>query len=189
MSATSTETRTEPLVPTGTWNVDPGHSSVQFAVKHMGIANVRGSFQEFEGAMEVAPKLADSRAYGKVMVASITTGDEARDAHLRSADFFDAENYPEITFQSTRVTAVDDETSSIWGDLTMHGVTREIRLEAVFEGTDTDPWGNERVGITAAGVLKRSDFDMKFNEALGSGNMLVGDKVTVSLDISAVRAA
>jgi polyisoprenoid-binding protein YceI len=182
-------TRTSPLVPTGTWAVDPAHSSMEFAVKHMGIATVRGRFNEFEGVLEIGPDYASSKARGSVKVASITTGDDQRDEHLRSPDFFDAEQYPEITFESTRVEAIDDESSRVFGNLTMHGITNEVKLEVVFQGADTDPWGNERVGLEVVGVLKRSDFDMKFNQALGSGNMLVGDKVSLSLDISAVKQA
>jgi polyisoprenoid-binding protein YceI len=181
--------RTAPRIPTGTWAVDAAHSSVEFAVKHMGIATVRGKFTEFEGTLGVGEDLASSAAQGTVKVASITTNEEQRDAHLRSPDFFDAENFPEITFESTRVEAIDDESSNVVGNLTMHGVTREVTLKAVVQGTDVDPWGNERVGLEAVGVLKRSDFDMKFNQALGSGNVLVGDKVNVSLDISAVKQA
>jgi polyisoprenoid-binding protein YceI len=184
--ATSTA-RTHTLVPAGIWKVDPAHSSVQFAVKHMGIATVRGKFTRFEGTLEVGEDLAHSRAYGKVDVASIDTGEPDRDAHLRSPDFFDVEKYPEITYESTRVEAIDDESTAVYGNLTMHGVTREIRLDVIVEGVDTDPWGNERVGLTASGSLLRSDFDMKFNQALGSGNLLVGDKVNISLDISAVK--
>jgi polyisoprenoid-binding protein YceI len=179
-------TRTAPLVPAGTWAVDPTHSSVEFSVKHMGIATVRGRFNEFEGTVEIGEDLARSRAFGKVKVASITTGDEQRDEHLRSADFFDAESYPDIAFESTRVEPIDEESSRLFGNLTMHGITNEIKLEVVVAGSDEDPWGNQRVGLEAVGVIKRSDFDMKFNQALGSGNALVGDKVTLSLDISAV---
>jgi polyisoprenoid-binding protein YceI len=186
-TATRSTTRTRPVVPTGTWRVDPVHSSVQFAVKHMGIATVRGKFTRFEGTLEVGDDLASSRAFGKVDVASIDTDEPDRDAHLRSPDFFDVENYPEIIFESTRVEPIDDESSTIYGNLTMHGVTKEVRLDVVVEGTDTDPWGNERVGLSATGVLVRSEFDMKFNQALGSGNLLVGDKVNISLDVSAVR--
>jgi polyisoprenoid-binding protein YceI len=182
-------TRTTPLVPTGTWSVDPAHSSVEFAVKHMGIANVRGKFNDFEGTLEVREDLASSRAHGSVKVASISTNEEQRDAHLRSPDFFDAEGHPEITFESTRIEPIDGDSSRVFGDLTMHGVTREVKLDVVLQGTDVDPWGNERVGLEVVGVLSRSDFDMKFNQALGSGNMLVGDKVNVSLDISAVKQA
>jgi polyisoprenoid-binding protein YceI len=182
-------TRTTSLIPTGTWSVDPAHSSVEFAVKHMGIANVRGKFTDFEGTLRVGEDLASSGAHGIVKVASITTDDEQRDAHLRSPDFFDVDEYPEITFESTQVKAIDDESSHIVGSLTMHGITREVKLTAVVQGTEVDPWGNDRVGLEVVGVLKRSDFDMKFNQVLGSGNVLVGDNVNVSLDISAVKHA
>jgi polyisoprenoid-binding protein YceI len=179
--------RTSALVPAGTWSVDPAHSSVEFSVKHMGIATVRGRFREFEGSVIIGEDLTSSRATGSVKVASIDTGEPDRDAHLRSPDFFDADRFPEIAFESTRVEPIDDESSRVFGNLTMHGITREVKLDVVYEGADTDPWGNERVGLSAVGVLKRSDFDMKFNQALGSGNMLVGDKVNIALDISAVR--
>jgi polyisoprenoid-binding protein YceI len=187
--ATGTATRTTPLIPTGTWNVDPAHSSVEFSVKHMGIANVRGKFTEFEGTLELRESLGDSKARGTVKVASVDTGESQRDEHLRSADFFGAEEFPEITFESTRVEAIDGESSRVCGNLTMHGITREIRLDVQIQGTDTDPWGNTRAGLEVVTTLKRSDFDMKFNQALGSGNVLVGDKVAISLDISAVLQA
>ena len=182
-------TRTTSLVPTGTWSVDPGHSSVEFSVKHMGIATVRGKFTEFEGTLEVGEDLRSSRARGSVKVASIDTNEKQRDEHLRSPDFFEVEQYPEMTYESTRIEPIDDDSSHVFGNLTMHGVTREVKVEVVFQGADTDPWGNERVGLEAVGTLKRSDFDMKFNQALGSGNALVGDKVTIALDISAVLQA
>jgi polyisoprenoid-binding protein YceI len=189
MSTQTTGVRTTPMVPPGRWVVDPIHSNVGFAVKHMGIATVRGKFTEFEGTLAIANELHDSKAFGTVKVASITTADEARDAHLRSADFFNADAYPDIAFESTRIEAIDAESSQVFGNLTMHGVTREVKLEVVIQGTEEDPWGNTRVGLEAVGVIKRSDFDMKFNQAIGSGNMLVGDKVSVSLDISAVKQA
>jgi polyisoprenoid-binding protein YceI len=178
--------RTAPVIPTGTWSVDPAHSSVEFSVKHMGIANVRGRFTEFEGTLEMQEDLAASRVRGSVKVASVDTGETQRDEHLRSPDFFNAEEFPEITFESTRVEAIDEDSSRVYGKLTMHGITHEIRLEVAIQGTDTDPWGNTRAGLEVVGKLKRSDWDMKFNQALGSGSMLVGDKVGVSLDISAV---
>ena len=179
-------TRTAPVIPTGTWTVDPAHSSVEFSVKHMGIANVRGKFTEFEGALEMKQDMDACRVRGAVKVASIDTGDSGRDEHLRSPDFFNAQEFPEITFESTRVEAIDEDSSRVFGNLTMHGVTREIKLEVAIQGTDIDPWGSTRAGLEVVGKLKRSDFDMQFNQALGSGNMLVGDKVGVSLDISAV---
>lgn len=179
--------RTTPFIAAGAWTVDPAHSNVEFSVKHMGIANVRGNFTDFEGTLEVGEDLASSKARGKVKVSSIDTNEEQRDAHLRSPDFFNVEEHPEITFESTRVEPIDDESSHVYGKLTMHGVSREVKLDVVLQGTDTDPWGNERAGLEAVGTLRRSDFDMKFNQALGSGNALVGDKVKVSLDISAVK--
>jgi polyisoprenoid-binding protein YceI len=178
--------RTTPLISEGTWTVDPGHSSVEFSIKHMGIANVRGHFSEFEGTLEAKESLADSRASGTVKAASIDTGESKRDEHLRSADFFNVEEFPDIEFESTRVEAIDDESTRVHGNLTMHGVTNEICLEVRFQGTDTDPWDNQRSGFAVVGTLDRSDFDMKFNQALGSGNVLVGDKVKMALEISAV---
>ena len=126
------------------------------------------------------------RRAGAIKVASIDTGEEQRDTHLRSADFFDADAFPEISFESTRVEPIDDDSSRVWGNLTMHGITHEVKLDLILQGTDTDPWGNERAGAEIQGFLSRKDFDMKFNQALGSGNLLVGDKVRISLDISAI---
>jgi polyisoprenoid-binding protein YceI len=180
-------TRTTPMIAPGTWTVDPAHSSVEFSVKHMGIANVRGRFTKFEGVLEVGENLADSQVRGTVQVASIDTNEKQRDDHLRSPDFFDAENHPELKYELTRVEPIDDESSHVYGNLTMHGVTREVKLHVVLQGTDTDPSGNERAGLEAIGALQRSDFDMKFNQALGSGNMLVGDKVKMALEVSAVK--
>jgi polyisoprenoid-binding protein YceI len=174
-------------IPTGVWNVDPAHSGVEFRVKHLGIATVRGRFGEFEGTLEIYEDVTQSKVYGKINAASIDTNQPQRDDHLRSADFFDVENYPEITFESTSITPLDEDTFNVTGNLTMHGVTREIALTADASDTEQDPWGNERVGIEAHTSLKRSDFDMKFNQALGSGNLVVSDKVDVVLDISAVK--
>jgi polyisoprenoid-binding protein YceI len=176
-------------VPTGTWSVDPAHSKVGFAVKHMGIATVRGEFKEFEGKLEIGEDLSTSRAYGTVKVQSVDTNEPQRDAHLRSPDFFDGEQHSELLFESTRIEALDGEEFRITGKLTLHGVTNEVVLHADVQGTDIDPWGNERVGLEVTGQLSRGDYDMKFNQALGSGNMLVADKVKLALDISAVKQA
>jgi polyisoprenoid-binding protein YceI len=184
MSDTATATT---LIPTGTWVIDPAHSSVEFQVKHMGIATVRGKFNAFEGRIEVPGDLDAASASGTVEVASVDTNEDQRDAHLRSPDFFDAERFPRLSFGSTSIRAVDEETVLVTGELTLHGVTREITLEAVVEGTDVDPWGNERVGLEVTGQLSRGDYGMRFNQALGSGNMLVSDKVKLLLDISAVK--
>ncbi len=127
------------------------------------------------------------KATGSVKVDSIDTGDADRDTHLRSPDFFDAEGYPEITFESTSITAIDEDTWEITGDLTMHGVTKPLTLKAEIGGFETDHFGNERVGLEATGDLSRSDYGMKFNVALGSGNLAVSNKVRLDLDVSAVK--
>jgi polyisoprenoid-binding protein YceI len=182
MSTTAT------LIPTGTWNVDPTHSTIGFTVKHMGIATVRGHFAQFEGSLEIGDDLSTAVVRGAVQTASVDTSEGQRDEHLRSADFFDAETHPEITFASTALRATGDDAFEVDGELTIHGVTRPITLKAEVTGSDVDPWGNTRVGLEARGQVNRSDYGMKFNQALGSGNVLVSDKVKLELDISAVKA-
>ena len=184
MSATVTTTTT-PL--TGTWTVDPSHSNVEFSVKHLGIATVKGAFRSFAGTLVIGEDLASATASGTVQVASVDTNEPQRDDHLRSADFFDAENHPELTFVSTAIRPVDEDTFAIDAELTLHGVTNPITLNAEVQGFEQDPWGNDRVGLEITGQLSRGDFGMTFNQALGSGNLLVGEKVKLSLDVSAVK--
>ncbi len=174
-------------IPTGTWNVDPAHSKVGFAVKHMGIATVRGEFAEFEGALEIGEDLASATVHGTVSAASVSTSETQRDEHLRSPDFFDTAAYPEIRFQSTTIEPLNEDEFQIIGRLTIHGITNDIVLHAEVQGSDVDPWGNERVGLEVTGQLSRADYGMKFNQALGSGNVLVADTVKLALDISAVK--
>ena len=176
-------------VPTCTWSVDATHSSVEFRVKHLGISTARGAFREFEGTLEIGDDITSAKASGKIKAASIDTNEPARDDHLRSPDFFDVENYPDITFESTEITPLDEDTFGVTGDLTMHGVTKPITLTVETTGTEQDPWGNERVGLEGLDKLDRSEWEMRFNQALGSGNMMVSDKVTINLDISAVKQA
>ena len=175
------------IVPAGTWTVDPAHSSVGFSVKHLGIATVRGQFDEFQGTFEIGEDDSSARAHGTVQAVSVNTKDSGRDEHLRSADFFGVEANPELRFESTAVEHVDDETFTITGDLTMNGITKPIKLTAEVQGTETDPWGNERVALEVRGQLNRGDWNMAFNQALGSGNLLVGEKVKLELDISAIK--
>jgi polyisoprenoid-binding protein YceI len=182
----SVTTRT--ALPTGTWTVDPVHSNVEFSVKHLGIATVRGAFNEFEGSIEIGED-GSARARGTVQAASIDTNEDQRDTHLRSEDFFHAEVHPELSFESTEIRALDEGAFLVHGDLTMRGVTRPIVLEAELQGTEVDPWGYERVALEAGGQLNRRDWGMTFNQALGSGNMLVSDKVKLTLDISAIKQA
>jgi polyisoprenoid-binding protein YceI len=164
-------------IPAGTWTVDPIHSNVGFAVKHMGIATVRGAFTEFKGTIEIGDDLSAAKAYGTVNVESIETNEPQRDSHLRSPDFLDAPHYPQLRFESTRMIALDDQAFRITGNLTIRGISKEIT------------WGNTRIGLEVTGQLSRADYGMRFNQALGSGNLLVGDKVNLALDISAVKAA
>jgi polyisoprenoid-binding protein YceI len=175
------------LIPTGTWVVDPVHSRVGFAVKHLGISTVRGEFKEFEGTLEIGEDLPTSRGYGTVKVASIDTRETDRDDHLRSPDFFDAAQFPEIAFESTKIEPLDEEEFRVTGRLTIHGVSNEIVLHAEVGGTEPDPWGNERIGLEVTGRLSRSDYGMKLQQTLGSGNLVVGDKVTLALDLSATK--
>ena len=183
----STTASPSTLIPTGTWNVDPAHSKVGFGVKHMGIATVRGEFTEFAGTLEIGEDLANANAHGTVKTQSVDTNEPQRDDHLRSPDFFDAAQYPELRFESTKIETLDTEEFRITGNLTIHGITNQIILHADYQGTDTDPWGNQRIALEITGQLSRGDYGMKFNQALGSGNVLVADKVKLALDISAVK--
>ena len=184
---TATATRTR--IPTGTWSVDPTHSRVEFQVKHLGIATVRGHFAEFEGTLEVGDDLASASAHGTVETASVNTSEDGRDEHLRSPDFFDSEQHPQISYSSTAITPTGEDTFEITGDLTLHGVTRELTLQAEVTGTEQDPWGNDRVGLEVTGQLNRGDYGITFNQALGSGNVMVSDKVKLRIEISAVKQA
>lgn len=186
---TSSATSIGTAVPTGTWNVDPAHSSVKFSVKHLGIATVRGEFTEFEGTLEIGNDLASARAYGTVKSASVYTNEENRDADLRSENFFHAELHPDLSFESTAIRPVDADRFDIEGDLTMRGTTRPITLTAEVEGTERDPYGNERVGLEVTGELDRTDWGITFNQVLGSGNLLVSNRVKLTLDISAIKQA
>jgi polyisoprenoid-binding protein YceI len=176
-------------VPAGTYSIDPVHSRVEFAVRHLGIATVRGHFGSFEGTFEFGDDLASSKAYGRVACATVDTEEEQRDAHLRSADFFDVERFPHMEFSSKEIRSLGDEHFEIVGDLTIRGITREITLSAEILGTETDLGGNERVGLEARGELNRKDYGMTFNQVLGSGNVLVSDKVKLIIEVSAVKQA
>jgi polyisoprenoid-binding protein YceI len=186
MTTISAVSQQQPL-SSGTWNVDPSHSSVEFQVKHLGIATVKGWFGDFAGSLEVAED-GGIAASGTVEAASVDTRNDQRDEHLRSADFFDAGNHPRLSFRSTKVEQVDDDTYRIDGDLTIRGVTRAATFEAVTQGVEQDPWGNTRVGLEVAGQIDRSDFGLTWNQALESGGVVVGKRVKILLDLSAVRA-
>jgi polyisoprenoid-binding protein YceI len=176
-------------VPAGTWQVDRNHSSVAFEVKHLMIATVRGHFSEFDGVLEAAEDdPSNSRAWGRVMVASIDTGNAERDAHLRSPEFFDADRYPEMRFETTRIRHVAGGHYRVSGDLTIKDRTREVEVDATVEGTGEDPWGNERVGISIRGSIDRTNFGLSWQKTAASGALLVGEEVAIVIDVSAVRA-
>jgi polyisoprenoid-binding protein YceI len=176
-------------VPAGTWRVDPAHSSVAFEVKHLMIATVRGHFSEFEGGLEAAEDdPSNSRAWGTVKVASIDTGNPDRDAHLRSAEFFDAERYPEMRFETIRIHHVEGGRYRVRGDLTIKDTTREVEVDATVEGAAEDPWGNERVGIAIRGAIDRTEFGLTWQQRAPTGALLVGDDVAILIDVSAIRA-
>jgi len=170
--------------PTGTFAVDPSHSRVEFQVKHLGISTVRGHFSDFEGVLELGDA---PRAHGSVSVATVDTNEPKRDDHLRSPDFFDAEAHPRIEFESKAIEAAGEDRFRITGDLTLHGITRELVLDAEITGAGEDPWGYERVGLEVTGELNRGDYGMTFNQALGGGNVLVSDKVKLALELEAVK--
>jgi polyisoprenoid-binding protein YceI len=173
-----------------TWNIDTSHSGVHFTVRHMVIAKVRGAFDRWQGTFELdAANPAASRISVHIDAASINTREEKRDAHLRSADFFDVAQYPELVFDSTNVDKVDDAHYRVTGNLTIHGVTKEVELDAESLGSGKDPWGNERIAFQAQTAINRKDFGLSWNQALETGGVLVGEKVEISLDIQAVKAA
>ncbi|WP_018665205.1 YceI family protein [Heyndrickxia acidiproducens] len=172
------------------WAVDYAHSSIDFTVKHMMISKVKGSFQKFEADIEADPQDLTSAAVSfTIDVSSIDTKNTDRDNHLRSADFFDAENYPNITFLSTSVTKVDDDEYEITGNLTIHGVTKEETFNVTFEGISKNPMtGAETVGLSAEGKVKRSDYGLTWNAALETGGVLVGDDIKFTVELEASKA-
>jgi polyisoprenoid-binding protein YceI len=182
--ATTTVCSTTPL--TGTWVVDQDHTTIEFGVKHVGLARVRGVFRRFEGVVIVGDD-GEISASGAVDAASLDTRVAARDDHLRSADFFDVDNHPQITFVATSVEKIDEEGLRIVGDLTIRGVTRTVELTGDILGIGLDDDGMSRIGLDVAGVLDRRDFGLTWNRALDGGGLLVGNRVEVRLEVSAVR--
>jgi len=174
-----------------TYQIDPAHSSAQFSVRHMMVTNVHGGFKKIQGTVVYdLENPAASSVTAEIDAASITTNEEQRDAHLRSADFLDVEKYPSITFRSTRVEPAGEGEYKLTGDLTIHGVTKPVVL--TVEGLapeGKDPWGNMRSGATARTKIKRSDFGLTWNAALETGGFLVGDELKIELDLALVKAA
>jgi polyisoprenoid-binding protein YceI len=169
------------------WAVDPTHSSIDFSIRHMMIAKVKGAFKQFEASIEADPEdLTTADISFSVDAASIDTRNDDRDAHLRSADFFDVENHPKLTFKATKIERTGDGEYDVTGDLTIRGVTRSETFKATFEGAGKDPWGNHKAGFSAEGTIKRSDYGLTWNAALETGGVLVGDDVKIHIEIEAV---
>jgi polyisoprenoid-binding protein YceI len=184
--ATSTATP----AATTTWNLDPAHSAAEFKVKHMMISNVKGQFTGVSGKLTLDDAdVTKSSVEATIDAASISTGEKDRDTHLKSADFFDAEKFPTLNFKSTKITRAGDDELLAEGELTIHGVTRK----AVFavEGPTApgkDPWGNTRIGIAATTKINRKDFGLTWNAALETGGILVGEEVTITLEVQFIKA-
>ncbi|GAB4328240.1 MAG: YceI family protein [Candidatus Zixiibacteriota bacterium] len=184
VALTATMVHAEPL----TYNLDAAHSVIGFSVRHMAISKVRGNFNEFEGSFTIDPQ--DSSSWSgqiTIQTASIDTDNEKRDEHLRSADFFNADSFPTITFESTKITPKGNNEFEVQGNLTMRGVTKPVTLKAEVTGTTMDPWGNERIGIELTGTIDRMDYGVSWNNMLETGGLVVSHEVDLELDVQGVR--
>lgn len=175
---------------TTTWNIDPAHSVAEFKVKHMMISNVKGRFSKLSGALSFdESNLSNSGVDISIEAASIHTADEQRDAHLKSPDFFDVQQFPTLTFKSKGIRIVRDGELSVEGDLTIHGITRKVSFAVEGPTPPTkDPWGNTRIAVSATTKINRKDFGLTWNAALETGGILVGEEVTITLDTQFVKA-
>jgi polyisoprenoid-binding protein YceI len=188
MTTTTAQTYSPEL--TGTYKLDPAHSRLGFVARHAMVTKVRGSFSEFEGTLQIdASEPARSSGSVTIQVKSIDTGIGQRDDHLRTNDFFDAPNFPEIRFNSTAIEVVDATHFNVTGDLTIRDTTKPVTIEFEFIGAAKDPFGNERIGFEGSTGINRKDFGVNFNAPLEAGGVLVSDKVTLELDISAIKEA
>lgn len=173
----------------GTWNVDASHSTIGFTARHLMVTKVRGRFMAFSGVITIADDRLQSRVDATVEMASITTGDDNRDGHLQSPDFFDVAQFPTMTLSTTSIEADDDDDDYLLhGVLTIKGVSKPVTFELEFEGVATDPWGNTKAGFSAEAEINRKEWGLEWNVALEAGGVLVGEKIKIELDIQAVKA-
>jgi len=179
-----------PQTATTTWNIDPVHSVAEFKVKHMMISNVKGQFTSLKGVLTLdEADISRSKIEASIEAPSINTREPQRDAHLKSADFFDVEKFPTLSFKSTQINRVSDGELAVAGDLTIHGVTRKVVF--TVEGPTApakDPWGGTRMGLSASTKINRKDFGLTYNAALETGGILIGDEVTITLEVEFVKA-
>ncbi len=183
----STATQASLLPATGTYTVDPSHSSVTFSARHLMVSKVRGRLSVTGGAIVIGSEPEASAVEATVDAASVESGDPKRDEHLRSPDFFDAEKYPEISFRSLRVENKGDGEFTLVGDLTVRNVTKPVELEGEYLGTQQSPFGDTRIGFTAETEVNRKDWGLEWNMALETGGVLVGEKVKLTIDIEAIK--
>jgi polyisoprenoid-binding protein YceI len=169
----------------GTWDIDPMHTEIGFSVRHLMVSKVRGRFTRFEGSFVTAPDPLQSSASASIDMTSIDTNNPTRDDDLRSANFFEVDEYPQMTYRSTGV-RMDDDQVILEGELTAHGITRPVPLRLEPNGFGGDPYGNQRSGFTATGTLNRSDFGMTFNVPLDGGGVMVGDRVDITIEVEAI---
>jgi len=177
------------IAAASTWQIDPVHTNIQFSVRHMMISNVKGVFHKFTGAFEIDDKdITKSKASSVIEVNSIDTGIEKRDEDLRSANFFDVAKYPTMTFVSKKFTRIGANKFKMTGDLTIHGITREVALDMDgLESVVKDPWGNMRRGVTLATKINRKDFGLTYNKVLETGGVVVGDEVTINIEVEMIK--
>ncbi|MEU6990686.1 YceI family protein [Streptomyces sp. NPDC046465] len=175
------------LPPPGPWTVDPAHSTVGAVAQHLGITSVHGRFTEFGGRIEIAEDVEKSRVEAVIRSASIDTGNGMRDGHLKSPDFLDVEQYPELTYRSNGLTPSGTDRWTVHGELGMHGVVRPVDLDLSYLGTGADPWGGTRAAFRATAELRREDFAMNYNQVVQAGISAIGTTLKVSLDIQAVQ--
>jgi polyisoprenoid-binding protein YceI len=189
-TATGTAVTPELAALTGDYTIDPAHSTIGFVARHAMVTNVKGSFQDFTGTLHLdGTDPARSTASLDVVMDSIETGNADRDGHLKSADFFKADEFPTMTFRSTKAEALGGDDYRITGDLTILGTTRPLTIDLEFNGAAKDPFGNERVGFEGKAQILRSEWGLTWNAALETGGVLVSDKIKLSFDISAIRNA
>jgi polyisoprenoid-binding protein YceI len=185
---TASTTSGLPGLVAGTWTIDSSHSHVGFTVRHLMVSKVRGEFSRFEGTIEITEDVLDSTVEASIDVASVNTRDDGRDNHLRASDFFAVDEHPTWTFRSTelRATGAGDDNYTLVGDLTLRGVTRSVDFDLEVHGVQKDPWGGTRIGFSAATLVNRKDFGIDWNAPVDGGGVVVGDKVTITLEIEAV---